>query len=242
MKIIADTHTHTIMSGHAHSTVMENIKVAREKGLKFIAVTDHTKLMPDCPGDVYFSCMRSALPDEYDGVYILRGCEANIIDENGTVDISDKALDTLEWRIASIHSLLTKPMGFENHTKLWTNIAKNPRIDVIGHSGEEDFKYDYERVMQEFKKYGKIVEINASSAKSRPTCVNNCTEIARLCAKYGVPIVISSDAHFASRIGEFAKGIEIVTNAGVPEELILNADAQRFATFLENRLGRKFDI
>ena len=132
MKIIADTHTHTIMSGHAHSTVMENIKVAKEKGLKFIAITDHTKLMPDCPGDVYFSCMRSALPDEYDGVYILRGCEANIIDANGTVDISDKALDLLEWRIASIHSLLTKPMGFENHTKLWTNIAKNPRIDVIG--------------------------------------------------------------------------------------------------------------
>lgn len=240
MKIIADTHTHTVMSGHAHSTVMENIKVAKEKGIKFLAVTDHTKLMPDCPGEIYFKCMHYALPDEYDGVYILRGCEANIIDENGSVDISDRALDLLEWRIASIHALLLKPMDCEKHTKLWLNIAKNPRIDVIGHSGEEAFRYDYEKVIPEFKKYGKVVEINASSARTRPTCVDNCTEIARVCAKYNVPIVISSDAHFASFVGEFDKGIEIVKNAGVPEELILNADEKRFSAFLEKKLNRKF--
>ena len=242
MKIIADTHTHTLMSGHAHSTAMENIKEAQRKGLKFVAITDHTGRMPGSAHETYFICMWSALPDEYDGVYILRGCEANILDEDGTLDISEKALSRLEWRIASIHSLLTKPMDFERHTRLWLNIAKNPLIDVIGHSGEEEYKYDYERVIPEFKKYGKVVEINASSAKSRPTSIKNCTEIARLCAKYGVPLVLSSDAHFASFVGDVERSIEIVKAAAVPEELILNADEKRFAEFLEKKLNRKVKI
>ena len=242
MKIIADTHTHTLMSGHAHSTAMENINEAKRKGLKFIAITDHTGKMPASPHETYFACMWSALPDEYNGVYILRGCEANILDEDGTLDLSEKNLGRLEWRIASIHALLTPPMDFERHTKLWLNVAKNPNVDVIGHSGEEAYRFDYERVIPEFKKYGKVVEINASSAKSRPTSIKNCTEIARLCAKYGVPMVLSSDAHFASQVGEVEKSIEIVRAAGVPEELILNTDEKRFAHFLENKLSRKFPL
>lgn len=242
MKIIADTHTHTIMSGHAHSTVLENVTEAKRKGLRFIAITDHTGKMPASPHETYFACMWSALPDEYEGVYILRGCEVNILDENGDLDLSDKNLARLEWRIASIHKIITTPMDFEKHTKLWLNIAKNPLIDVIGHSGEEDFKYDYERVIPEFKKHGKVVEINAYSAKARPTSIKNCTEIARLCAKYGVPLVLSSDAHFASAVGEVSEALEIVKVAGVPEELILNADAKRFSEFLEKKLNRKFPI
>ena len=242
MKIIADTHTHTIMSGHAHSTVMENLIEAKRKGLKFIAITDHTGQMPASPDETYFICMWSALPDEHNGVYILRGCEANILDENGSLDIRDKTLDRLEWRIASLHKIITKPMDIEAHTRLWLNVAKNPRIDVIGHSGEEEFKYDYERVIPEFKKYGKVVEINTASAKTRPSSIKNCTEIARLCAKHGVPIVISSDAHFASYVGEFDEAIRIVLDAEVPEELILNANEKRFADFLEKKLNRTFSL
>ena len=90
--------------------------------------------------------------------------------------------------------------------------------------------------------FGKVVEINTSSAKSRPTSIKNCTEIARLCAKYGVPLVLSSDAHFASFVGDVERSIEIVKAAAVPEELILNADEKRFAEFLEKKLNRKFKI
>ena len=39
--------------------------------------------MPGAPEDVYFSTMRACLPEKYDGVHLLRGCEVNILDENG---------------------------------------------------------------------------------------------------------------------------------------------------------------
>ena len=39
--ILADLHTHTLFSKHAYSTVKENLEAARNKGLSYIAITDH---------------------------------------------------------------------------------------------------------------------------------------------------------------------------------------------------------
>lgn len=242
MKIIADTHVHTIASEHAYSTVMENLIEAKKKGLRFICFTDHTGKIVGAPTDAYFACLRVGLPDEFDGVYIIRGCEVNILDENGTLDLPTSLLDQLEWVIASVHGVLTKPMTVEQSTKMWLNIAQNPHIDVIGHCGDDSFRFDYERVIPEFAKYGKIVEINAASYRSRPTSVKNCVEVARLCAKHGVSMVLSSDAHFAGNVGEVSEAMRIIHDAGVPDELIVNADAERFASRLAKMTGRRFDI
>ena len=240
MKIIADTHVHTIASEHAFSTLMENLHEAKARGLRFLAVTDHTGRMPGAPTDTYFICLRGTIPEEYDGVYLLRGCEVNILDEKGTLDLPERVLDQMEWVIGSVHGVLTKPMTVEQSTELWLNVAKNPRIDVIGHCGDANFRFDFERVIPEFAKYGKIVEINAGSYRTRPSCIPNCIEIARLCAKYGVPLVLSSDAHFAGRVGDVADSMRIIKEANVPKELILNADLERFAQRLSKRTNRTF--
>lgn len=242
MQIIADTHVHSIASEHAYSTVLENLQAAKARGLRFMAITDHTGLMPGAPTDTYFICLKGTLPEQYDGVYLLRGCEVNILDEEGTLDLPDHILDQQEWVIASVHGVLIKPMTVEQSTKMWLNIAKNPYVDVIGHCGDANFRFDFERVIPEFAKYGKIVEINAGSYRTRPSCIPNCIRIARLCAKYGVPLVLSSDAHFAGRVGDVEDAIRIVTEANVPQEAILNADAARFAQRLTQMTGRTFEV
>ncbi len=242
MQIIADTHVHTIASEHAFSTVMENLREAKARGLRFLAVTDHTGRMPGAPTDTYFICLRGTIPEQYDGVYLLRGCEVNILDEKGTLDLPEHVLDQLEWVIASVHGVLTRPMTVEQSTEMWLNVAKNPRVDVIGHCGDANFRFDFERVIPEFGKYGKIVEINAGSYRTRPSCIPNCIEVARLCAKYGVPLVLSSDAHFAGRVGDVTDAFRIVKEANVPDELILNANPEAFAAHLEKRTRRKFPL
>ena len=40
IKDILDTHTHTLASGHAYSTIRENAHAAAEKGLELLAITD----------------------------------------------------------------------------------------------------------------------------------------------------------------------------------------------------------
>ncbi len=49
MKLLLDTHIHTLASGHAYSTLAEYVEMAREKGLELIAQTDHGPAMPGGP-------------------------------------------------------------------------------------------------------------------------------------------------------------------------------------------------
>ena len=77
MKLIADTHTHTLASTHAYSTVLENAKFASEAGLAYLGITDHAPSMTDAPHWWHFENLR-VLPDELYGVKLLKGIEADL--------------------------------------------------------------------------------------------------------------------------------------------------------------------
>ena len=83
MDLKIDLHTHTIASGHAYSTLLENLQEAKGKGLKMLAITDHGPQLAGGPQLFYFGNLR-VLPREYLGVELLRGVEANILDSNGS--------------------------------------------------------------------------------------------------------------------------------------------------------------
>lgn len=42
MNYLSDLHTHTIVSGHAYTTLMENINFCSKKGIKILGTSDHT--------------------------------------------------------------------------------------------------------------------------------------------------------------------------------------------------------
>ncbi|HBM74751.1 MAG TPA: phosphatase, partial [Clostridiaceae bacterium] len=58
MKYLIDTHTHTIVSGHAYTTLLENVKCAADKGLKMMADTEHGPAMPGGPSIIYFGNLK----------------------------------------------------------------------------------------------------------------------------------------------------------------------------------------
>ena len=92
MKYLIDTHTHTIASGHAYNTIDEMTRKAAQIGLPAIAFTEHTPKMPGSCGKLYFSNFK-VLPREKFGVRRLFGCEANIMDYDGTLDMPDTLLE-----------------------------------------------------------------------------------------------------------------------------------------------------
>ena len=239
MKIIADTHTHTLASGDAFSTITENIMAAKKKGLRALAITDHTTSSPSAPESLYFY-NTIALPDIFEDVILIRGAEVNILDYEGTLDLPDSILDGLEWVIASMHKVVMLPQSKEDHTRAWLAIAENPLVDLIGHCGDPTFAFELEPVMQAFAKNEKVVEINTHSPVGRPGSELICREVASLCKKYSIPVVVNSDAHFHGRIGEFEKGIQLLNSLDFPEELVLNADLKRLLTHISKRSKRKF--
>lgn len=236
MNIAGDTHTHTVSCQHAYSTLLENIIAAKKMGHRFMATTEHGPAIPGAPHEWFFENLPPVTPRELEGVVLIKGCEANIIDLEGTLDVTEKGLERLDMVIASMHRH-TFPEGTtkEQRTQVWKLIAKDPRVDVIGHMGDPRFEVDYEEVIRAFKEGGQAVELNNSSPRSRPGSGENCLRIAILCKELGVPVLLSTDAHFCTAIGHVDWSASVAKQAGIPEEQILNLNYKRFRDWLAAR-------
>lgn len=241
LSIIADTHTHTDACSHAFSTLSENVAAAAEKGLKAIALTEHTPGLAGAPIYFYFNNLR-ILPRYMHGVLLLKGAEVNIMNYDGDLDLDDEMLDRLEWVIASCHPPTLEQGTIQDITRCWMNIANNPRIDVIGHCGAPRYAFEHKPVIREFARTGKIVEINASSFEERPGSEANCKAIATLCAEYGVPVAVGSDAHYCGNVGSVGNALAMLEEIGFPESLIVNADYDRFLAVARKTSGKELTV
>ena len=67
MKFVADTHAHTLASGHAYSTIREMAAAGAAKGLKALAITEHAPEMPGTCNFIYFQNM-DVVPREMNGM------------------------------------------------------------------------------------------------------------------------------------------------------------------------------
>lgn len=233
MKFIADTHMHTVASTHAYSTLREMVHAAAEKKLYAVAITDHGPEMPGAPGKWYFENLK-VIPRRLEGVLVLRGEEADVVDWDGSTDLLDTDLEILDWVVASMHRpvLKEKHPTVENVTNAWLHVAKDPRVNVIGHSGTAEFVYDYETVIPEFGRNGKLVELNESTFLGRQASIPNCTKIMKLCKKHRVPVIVNTDSHFSTQVGCFEHSRKLLEELDFPEELVVNSSVERFQSYL----------
>ena len=83
LRIEVDAHTHTVMSGHAWSTIQENCAAAAQKGMKALCMTDHGFCMKGT-GTIWTPWSFSQLPDVIGGIRVYPGMEFNLWDTEAT--------------------------------------------------------------------------------------------------------------------------------------------------------------
>lgn len=235
--IEADTHCHTNVSHHAYSSLEEMAAGAVRHGLKCIVITNHGPAMKDGAHIWHFGNMRT-LPKYINGLRVLHGAEANIIDYEGNLDIDERYQNELDWVIASMHEPIIEPSSVENHTKGYLKIAQNPYVDVVGHSGSGSFIFDYEKVIPAIRDAGKLIEINNHSFEARLGATENCEKIALLCKKHNCPIVVNSDAHNSFVIADVGVAFAMLRRIDFPFELIINLTFERLAKWILNKRNR----
>ena len=232
-----DTHTHSIASGHAYSTVDENMRWAAEQGLELVALTDHAPGMKDTTGHAYFANLH-VLPEKLHGVRLLKGIELNILDFEGRVDMDDRVLSRLDLAIASLHMPCIAPGSRKENTRALLKVMENPYVDIIGHPGDPRYDVDFREVFRQAKETGTLLEVNNASLVPggfRDGSQENVKDILRMSMEEGISVVLGSDAHFYTGIGDFAHAQAILKEVGFPEELVLNTDPQRFLAALKKR-------
>ena len=225
MKAIIDMHTHTVASGHAYSTIHENIQFAKKHGMKFLGTSDHGSTMTGGPAEYFFHNLK-VVPREMDGVKILRGMEANILDVNGNIDeLDSKALDGLDYLIASLHIVCIEPSTKEDNTMAILNVMDKEKVKIIGHPDDARYELDYEAIVKKAKEKNILLEVNNSSLSpntSREGARENILKYLELCKECGVRIIMGTDSHICYDIGVFQYAEAIIEEANFPKELVIN--------------------
>lgn len=241
MNIVADMHTHTNVSHHAYSSLAEMVQAAAQAGHRAIAITNHGPAMEDGAHQWHFASL-TIVPHRMNGVVVLRGAELNILPPDGGIDpIEQRYIKNLDYVIASFHAQAFPPASKKVHTQALENILHNPYVTTLGHLGSEEFAFDQERIISQCNACGKIVEINNNSLAIRRGSKENCTSIAKLCMKYRVPIMVTSDAHISFMVGKVGAAVQMLEDIGFPEELILNADWERLKAYFQKIRGVDLD-
>ncbi|WOT06356.1 phosphatase [Shewanella youngdeokensis] len=235
MKFLVDIHAHTIASTHAYSTVHDYLHVAKEKGIKLFAITDHGPDMADAPHFWHFVNMR-VIPRVIDGVGVLRGIEANIKNELGEIDFFGEYLKQLDIVLAGFHEPVFPPSTKAQHTKALINCIESGKVDIITHPGNPAYPIDIQAVAQAAAKHNVALEINNSSfLSSRKGSEGNCIAIATAVKDAGGLLVMGSDSHVAFSLGGFEKSIEIIDAVAFPIERLLNRSPEALLSFLSAR-------
>lgn len=229
-----DLHTHTLASGHAYNTIEEMVKAAKDKGMTHLGITDHAPLMPGSCHEFYFQNL-VVVERNRDGMELLLGSEVNIKDFDGNVDLPNGMLKYLDVVIASLHTPCIEKGTMEQNTRAYIKAMENPYINIIGHPDDGRFPVDYEALVKAAKETGTLLEINNNSLSGkgpRKNTRDNDVEMLKLCMKYGVPVILGSDAHYMNDIANFTNALPLISELDFPTELIANSSGRMLENYL----------
>ena len=129
-------------------------------------------------------------------------------------------------------------MGKEENTKAMINAMKNRYVNILGHPDDSRVEVDYRELAKAAADYGVLLEVNNSSLRPtsfRLNAAENYEKLLEECEKYKVYIIINSDSHIHTDVGEFAEALELIKKFKYPEELIANANISRLKERLNLR-------
>ena len=234
-----DLHTHTVASGHAYSTLKENIEEALKAGLKVYGHSEHAPMMPGTAHPMYFQNFK-VIPRQIGNLRIYNGIEANICDGEGGIDVKKPILDKLDYVIASMHLHCVKDMGIEGNTRTLIKATENPKINIIGHPDDSRFPIDEDALAEAAAKNNTALELNNSSLNPKSSRKNGPQNIRRLlaaCKKYGTMVMMGTDSHICWQVGHFDAALAVVEEVNFPLEQIINYDLSRLEYVIPSLRG-----
>lgn len=228
--IRGDLHMHTLYTDGSE-TIEVMAQAAIDRGLEYIAITDHSKRVSVARGLddqkllEQWAYIDRIAPEFEDRLVLLKGVECDIL-ENGNLDISDECLEQAQWVTASIHFGLKQSK--QEITDRMIGAIKHPSVHAISHpsgrliSRRAAYEYDLTAVIQAAQEYGKSLEIN-----SNPERLDLNDLQAAAAVQAGVLVVINTDAHSISNLDLMKYGVAVARRAGILKKQVLNSKSAK---------------
>ena len=232
-----DVHMHTIETD-GRNTIQEMAEAARERGYKYMAITDHSKNLAfangldDARAVEHIKRIRK-IGERVDGIRIFAGIEVDIL-EDGALDLSDSVLEQMDIVIASVHSHFNQ--SAEEMTARLLKAIGNPNVSIMGHPTgrillrRDAYAYDMDAVLQAAAKNRVAMELNAY-----PDRLDLCDRHLRMAKQHGVKVVINTDSHHTSHMEKIRFGVLQARRAWLTSRDVLNTLApEKFASAMKH--------
>jgi DNA polymerase (family 10) len=198
---------------------------AHRLGHNYIAITDHSQALAMANGlDEHRALEHAsrvrALNGRFEGLTLLAGIECDIL-ADGRLDLADDCLAELDLVVASVHSHFSQDA--QQMTDRVLRALESPWVDVLGHPTgrlllkREGLRLDVDQVMTAAARRGVALEINCQVDRLD---LNDAH--ARLAQERGARLVISTDAHSVTALGNLRWGIQMARRAWATPEVVLN--------------------
>lgn len=223
--IRGDLHMHTTATD-GKATLDEMIAAAKACGLKYIAITDHSQRVSMANGLDGQRLLQQweqidiANQSETGHFRVLKGIECDIL-EKGGMDLPDEILSQADWVLGSIH--YGQKQSEAEITNRILGAIENPYVTAIAHptgrliNRREAYEVDLDSIMAAAKEHGKLLELNAN-----PRRLDLSDLHCALAKEYGIPIVISTDAHSVGGLDVMQYGIKQARRGGLTPNDVAN--------------------
>ena len=195
-QIVGDMHVHTRDSDGMNS-LEEMAAAAENRGLKYLALTNHSKSLPVARGldERRFSELNKKIDsfNEKSGIKILKGVELEIL-KDGSLDLNNDALQSLDFVIGAVHQNLK--MNGKDLTDRLIRAINSGKINTVAHPTDriigqrEELKLDFDRVMEACKRNEVMLEIDGYPERS-----DLPFDLVRKAKGYGINFSLGSDSH-----------------------------------------------
>lgn len=222
--IKGDLQMHTTASD-GRTSVEEMAEGAKQRGYKYILITDHSKAVVVANGldekrAVEHIQRIKAARKKVKGIEIWAGAEVDILGD-GKLDYPNELLKQFDVVLASVHSRMTMPP--EEMTERLLRALRNPYVQILGHPTgrqllkRDPFGFDIEKIFAEAQKLGVILELNGN-----PERLDLCDRHVRLARDRGMKLVISTDAHHPEHFDFMRYGVMTARRGWMEKSGIIN--------------------
>ncbi|MBN8626861.1 MAG: DNA polymerase/3'-5' exonuclease PolX [Planctomycetes bacterium] len=222
--LVGDLHMHTTETD-GKASLEEMVAAAQARGLRYIAITDHSQRVSMANGLNGERARRQweqidRLNAKLKDFRVLKGIECDIL-EKGGMDLPDDVLREADWVVASVHYGQNQPR--EQITRRIIDALRNPYVSAIAHptgrliNRRKAYEVDLDEVYAVAKAERKFLELNANPWRL------DLDDVACAAAKrHGIPIVISTDAHSVRDLDKMRYGVLQARRAGLTKKDVAN--------------------
>lgn len=233
--IEADFHNHTLFSACGLHTHLEMINRAEQVGLSVFGITDHGRAIGGRTPSTFIDRFQYSS----DNFRLLKGVEANVLNEKGEIDLPPRA-NFLDIVLLGYHANTEKNRGIKYYTDtLIKAMERNSSIDILTHINNATYQVDFKSIAEAAKELGVLIEFNNSKVRYQRIPNERTIKLIEACQENGNFVAVNSDSHTVTEVGDVSAVWSLIEEVGFNQNFIVNRYAKDAIKFVESRRKNK---